>query len=277
MYRVMIFIDGAWLFLNRQKLRDTGSEEPFQLDYEKLPVVIRDALGNSISGRTGDDPDSVRPQVVRTFFFGAQPVNYHPDNEQQVENQEAFYDSLRSRYGYEVETFKVDFNGFHISPRERFEKDLERLREMNWVPHEKQVDVALATRMMAMAAMPGGFDIGALVSGDQDFLPVLRQVRALGRQTAIVTIYGAAAREFLSPQENGIGDYETVLLNNYVDNLKLVYDKRVYTCASCGRNFKSSYRPRRGENMYCNACRADYRRTHPMDLGEEDGFAGEMG
>ncbi len=149
------------------------------------------------------------------------------------------------------------------------EKDFERLQEMSWIPHEKQVDVALATRMMAMAAMPGGYDIGVLVSGDQDFLPVLRQVRELGRQTAIVTIYGAAAREFLSPQENGIGDYETVLLNNYVDTLRLVYDKRVYTCASCQRKFQSSYRPRRGENMYCNACRADYRKAHPMPYGEE--------
>jgi len=269
MYRAMIFIDGAWLFLNRQKLRDSDSEEPFQLDYEKLPIVITEALANGIAARTGEEPEEVKPLIMRTYFFGAQPVNYHIDNEQQVENQEAFYDSLRSRYGYEVETFKVDFNGFHISPRERFEKDLDRLQEMSWVPHEKQVDVALATRMMAMAAMPGGFDIGVLVSGDQDFLPVLSQVRDLGRQTAIVTIYGAAAREFLSPQENGIGDYETVLLNNYVETLRLVYDKRVYTCSSCQRNFKSSYRPRRGENMYCNACRADYRKEHPMPYGEE--------
>ena len=42
---------------------------------------------------------------------------------------------------------------------------------------EKCVDIAVASEMLYMTTVPDAYDIGIIVTGDKDFLPLLEKVR----------------------------------------------------------------------------------------------------
>jgi len=54
-------------------------------------------------------------------------------------------------------------------------------------PRRSCVDVALATKMLYFAALPAAYDVAVLVTGDQDYVPVVRAVRSLGKRTMLAS------------------------------------------------------------------------------------------
>ncbi len=63
MAKVMIFIDGTWLYSN---LRNLGDD--FQIDYGKLPRVVGNKIAEKLGERSVD--------IVRIFLFGSNATNY---------------------------------------------------------------------------------------------------------------------------------------------------------------------------------------------------------
>lgn len=266
MVRVMIFIDGTWLYLNRHKLRGDFGDPSYQIDYAKVPKV----LSNIVAQRMGHSA----VDVVRTFFFASYPKNYDREDEEAVRRQIEFFRKLKQEFSYDVELFPIDFEGHRISARNRESDEM-------WRPREKCVDIALASTMLYYAALPYVYDIAIPVVGDIDYKPVFQHLRRLGKRIMIASIKGSCAREYYDPEDSErLADYPTVFLNDLLDEIKLEFPPRQYRCAKCGSLFWTTYQAKTGERVYCDSCRASYKQLkHKAEESQEDetGTSGAVG
>src|SRR5204863_6964617 len=110
--------------------------------------------------------------------------NVDPRDTEPVQRRLGFFTMLRQNHHYEIEAFPINFRGKRLRKMDREPNDA-------FEPKEKCVDIALATSMLFNAAMPNAYDIAIAVLGDQDFKPVLKSVRRLGKRVAIFSIQGA--------------------------------------------------------------------------------------
>ena len=143
--KAMVFVDGSWLYHNRKTIVNVASTDDFEIDYEKLPHLIAEVLGDKLD---------IDVDIVRTCYFGVIAINkpgYNPTK------QRAFYDYLSERCYFETELHSIDFRQ---PPTSRLD--------------ERCVEIALASSMMYYAAMPGAFDVAVLITGDSDFSPLAR-------------------------------------------------------------------------------------------------------
>lgn len=256
MAKVMVFIDGTWLYSN---LRALG--EDFQIDYGKLPRVV----GGQIAQKLGDK--SV--DIVRIFMFGSNATNYQETDKEMVKRRRIFYDILREEYGYEVEVYLVDYRGRRLKRKDRHPDD-------DFSPEEKCVDIALASSMLYFAALPLAYDIAILIGGDRDYLPVLQKVRLLGKRVAIASIQGACSYELMEGKNlKGVRDFDVIWLNDHVKEFQLVPEMRELTCRS---PFHEGPNPvmsdefiRKNRPFYCKDCREKIRhKRHSYIEAETD-------
>lgn len=200
MIKVMVFIDGSWFWANSSRLGDPSSRLDFKPDYAKLPQVLTAAVARSLP--------SADVHVVRTYLFGSYPANFHPANEDAVQRQRDFLAMLTERFHYEVMLFPIDYRGRRVRWADRDPED-------EFEPREKCVDIALATNLLYLAAVPYAYDIALVVIGDRDFVPVLQRVRDLGKRVAIASIRGACAAELASSRnEARVKDFDPIWLDN---------------------------------------------------------------
>ncbi|MBF0531085.1 MAG: NYN domain-containing protein, partial [Deltaproteobacteria bacterium] len=257
MIKVMIFIDGTWLYNNRRILRSKYGKPDFQIDYGKLPR----ALAAELSHRMGIAEKDV--DVVRTYLFGSAPWNYDMRDDDIVQKQLRFYEVLREDYHYEVEIYRIDFRGASVR---RDEND----------PHihkhaEKCVDVALATAMLYFAAVPHVYDIAVAVVGDRDYVPALQHIRRLGRRVAIASIEESCHKDYKDPMDRQrIKDFDIIYLSSMLDRLELSYQMQRLRCDSPlhvgDRTVWDSYRPHKGEKFYCRDCRTKFAEQRKKDM-----------
>jgi CspA family cold shock protein len=243
MRKVMVFIDGSWLYRSRLLLQQEYPSAEYKLDYGKIPSVILKRLSEEL----GIDPGDM--DLVRTHLFGSIPVNVAEEDREKIERQDSFYKLLREKYHYETEVFSIDFGGRALSQRHDNGGG-------GWIPREKCVDIALASTMLYLAAIPGAYDIGVLVAGDLDYKPMLRRTRLLGKRIMIVGVRGTTCREFLvQDNKDQIRDFDVLFLNDYLDELELKMETRKYNCGRCGKVFYTDYQPRNGQKVFCDDCR----------------------
>jgi uncharacterized LabA/DUF88 family protein len=105
--------------------------------------------------------------LIQELYFCSLP----PDPKQ---NQLDFLAKLRSK-GFEVRAFP--------------------LRRRGEVLVEKGVDIALATEVLVQA-FQRNFDVGILVTGDEDFKGVVGETKRLGRKIEIAAFQNSASRDF---------------------------------------------------------------------------------
>jgi cold shock CspA family protein len=256
MAKVMVFIDGTWLYSN---LRTLG--EDFQVDYGKLPHVV----GNQIAKKLGDK--SV--DIVRIFMFGSNATNFLDADKDMVKRRRIFYDVLREEYNYEVEVYLVDYRGRRLKRKDRHPDD-------DFSPEEKCVDIALASSMLYFAALPLAYDIAIVIGGDRDYVPVLQKVRLLGKRTAIASIHGACSFE-LSEGKNlkGVRDFDVIWLNDLLDEIRMTNEIREVMCKApfhVGPNpIKTDEFVRKNRAFYCKDCREKmWHQRGEFDEDEED-------
>ena len=250
MYKVMIFIDGTWLYRTLPRLAEQSGKSEFKIDYGVLPQVV----GRELADRLGVDPAGI--DVVRNHIFASLPTNYDHLDEGLITRQNEFYKLLREDYHYETELFNIDFRGRRVRQADRDPSD-------SFQPREKCVDIALASKMLYQAAMPFGMDIAAAVLGDRDFTPVLQTVRQLSKRVMLVSVRSSCAQELADPEDRErVKDYDTLWMDDHIEELELRYEPQWLECQSPehvgDRAFQTTYRPRRGEPVYCDACRAAY-------------------
>ncbi|MEO1260307.1 MAG: NYN domain-containing protein [Bacteroidota bacterium] len=240
MAKVMIFIDGSWLYNN---FRNLG--EDFQIDYGKLPSVI----GGEMASLIGHD----HVDIVRTFMFGSNATNYLDEDKDMVKRRRVFYDILREEYGYDVEVHLVDYRNRRLKKKDRHPDD-------DFVPQEKCVDVALTSSMLYFAALPYTYDIAVLVGGDRDYTPLLQKVRSLGKRVAILSIHGACSYDLMEAKNlKGVRDFDVMWLNDMLEDIQMVNEVREVYCQSpfhTGDNpVETDEFVRKSRAFFCKECR----------------------
>jgi cold shock CspA family protein len=248
MLKIMLFIDGTWLYSNTPKLAEAYGKNDFQVDFGRLPKV----LAEEVSQQLGE----VETHVVRTYLFGSYAANYDLRDDDAVQRRLDFFSMLKEEYHYELETFPVNFKGRRLRRLDRDPHD-------PFEPKEKCVDIALATAMLYYAAIPYVYDIAIAVIGDQDFKPVLQHVRRLGKRVAIVSIQGSCAPDFADPRdESRVKDFDIVWLDHLLHRLELKYERHQLECRSPihegERRVWTTFYPRKGQKFFCDACRAEF-------------------
>lgn len=248
MVKVMIFIDGSWLYANQHILSKRFGDN-YRLDYGKLPQVLGDIISQNLG--------NVAVDVVRTCLFGSNAINYDIEDEQLVQNRRDFYDLLREEYHYEVEVFHVNYRGKRLKRSDRDPDD-------DFHPQEKCVDIALATAMMYYCSIPNAYDIAVSVIGDRDFIPTLQHVRKLGKRVAVAGIKESCASEYADYKDpKRLKDFDIIWLGDLLDRLELKISKRRLECQSplhLGSRFVYTDEfIRKGRKYYCQECKEKYR------------------
>ncbi len=248
MLKIMLFIDGTWLYSNTPKLAEAYGKVDFQVDFGQLPKVLAEEVSRQMGGIEG--------HVVRTYLFGSYAANYDLRDEDAVQRRLDFFSLLKEEYHYELETFPVNFKGRRLRRMDRDPRD-------PFEPKEKCVDIALATAMLYYAAIPYVYDIAIAVIGDQDFKPVLQHVRRLGKRVAIASIQGSCTLDFADPRdESRVKDFDIIWLDHLLHLLELKYERHQLDCQSPThegeRRVWTTFHPRKGQKFFCDACRAEF-------------------
>lgn len=202
MQRVMMFIDGNWLYKCIPGLGRTAGRPWMKIDYEQLPLVLIEELARQARSEL---------HLVRKHIFLSYPTNYDEIDEPEVKT-DAFVYSLRERY-YDVTELPIDYRGRRLKARDRDPDD-------DFNPREKGNDVGLASALLYYAAI-NSYDIALAVIGDLDFKPALQYARLLGKRVAIASIHANCSQEYAATGTHaGIKDFETIWLDDLVPRIE---------------------------------------------------------
>jgi len=264
MAKIMIFIDGTWLYQNYPKLAAFSGKEDFHVDYGKLPGVLAQEVGRQLG--------SLDVDVVRTYLFGSYAWNADLRDEDRVQRGLDFYTMLTEEYHYEVETFPINFRGRRLRKEDRDPAD-------TFEPKEKCVDIALATSILYLAAIPYAYDIAIAVAGDQDYKPVLQHVRRLGKRLAIASIKGSCSPEFSDPRDEArVKDFDIIWIDDFLPKIELKYDRHQLDCQSPkhrgDRRTWTTFHPRKNQKFYCDECRTFF--TTEKESARQEYVSGEV-
>lgn len=248
MIKLMVFIDGTWLYSNLRSLAKESNQPGFYIDYGAFPHTLR----REIEKRNGVE----NMDLVRSFLFGSYPVNYDPADEDRAKRRKDFFTLLREDYHYEVEAFPIDYQRRRILHDDRSEED-------GFSPKEKCVDIALAASMMYYAAVPGAYDVACAVVGDKDYYPLFEKVRKLGKRVAVASIRQSCAKVYADRQEGAkLKDFDIIWLNDMVGDIAWKPEEWVVECKSPlhegPRETVTTLRLRDGQPFFCDACRAKF-------------------
>jgi hypothetical protein len=218
MLRVMLFIDGTWLRINSQKMAKEEGFNPksYKMHFGVLLKELKERLAKAKELRI----DAKEIDIVRAYVFGHVPVNVDSRDESAALGPERFYDLLEKEFGYDVDLTDVDYGRRRFRAADRYKED----PEDDWAPREKRVDVALASSMLYYAAIPYAYDIAVAIIGDEDYVPVLKKVRSLGRRVAIASVrtrYKSPCSRVYSSEydEEGVRDFDVIWLNDLAAKL----------------------------------------------------------
>ncbi|NIA09439.1 MAG: NYN domain-containing protein [Nitrospiraceae bacterium] len=124
--------------------------------------------------------------LIRAYYYeGIDPTD---------ESQRSFHKAL-------------SMQGFHVETRPLVKRDWEQK------PKEKGVDVMLATELLTHA-FKDNFDVAVIVSGDQDYIVALREVKREGKQIVL-----ACFKNSFSNVIQEIAD-ESILIDNIADKVE---------------------------------------------------------
>jgi cold shock CspA family protein len=221
-----------------------------------------DGVQSAVGAAAGQQLGAPAVDVVRRFLFGSYAANHDPRDQDAGRRQQDFFAMLRERYHYEVEVFPLDFKGRRL-------RRADRAADVCFEPRERGVDIALASCLMYYAAVPRAYDVALVVLGDHDFVPLLQQVRRLGKRVVLASIRTACCAEFADAQDRaGVRDAAPLWLEDMVEQIALQYVRHELPCESplhAGeRRVWTTFAPRKGERFYCDACRAAYARERAL-------------
>jgi hypothetical protein len=253
MAKIMIFIDGTWIYSNLSKLAGTAGTIDLHIDYGLLPTVLAAHVQQALRLPQAD--------IVRTHFFGSYPVDYDHRDEEAVQRTREFFSLLKEEFHYETELYPVSFRGNRLRKADRPPGD-------EFEPREKSVDIALASSLVYHGATQNAYDVAIVVIGDRDYVPALQTVRRMGRRVAIASIRESCAAVYSDPRDQArVKDGDIIWLNDLVEEIQLRYEPRMIECQSDlhegDRNVWTTFRPRRHQTFYCDECRRKFLGTQP--------------
>ena len=197
--KVMLFIDGTWLYYSMYKrdfkqdiiTQKLGSNWMYDAtpDWSSLPAVacqalLRDPKAKWSSIGSIDDAASSRPiEVSRVSVYSSM----HPDTPTDSFRYKMFEDMVKA--GFDVNMMETRGKG------------------------EKGVDIQLAVDMLYYATVPDAYDVALLLTGDRDFLPAVIRCRQKGRRVGLVSMRTGSMSFEETPN---LKDYDTIWLEDYL-------------------------------------------------------------
>ena len=228
--KAMVFIDGGWLYRNRNVIFSRlGEVGGFEIDYKKMPKILCEDVANIL------DEDI---SLVRTCYFGTIPS---PRSNFNSAKQVSFYDFLEKGCGYETEIHEVNL-----------ETEIPRSDEM-WIK------VALTSSLLGYASQNSTFDIAILLSDDVEYAPALRQVRKMGKRVQVVGTHPVADGKNTAPTlflKSRVNDFPPCYIEDHAEALRLVRETLKRTCRQCGREEETTWA---GPEFFCSHCRGKHR------------------
>lgn len=210
-----VFIDGTWLYYSLVVGRgaDSGRGDPMvstfgenwqstkRISYSKFPQIIASNLKEQLRTKFGQNREV---EVTRTSAFTSMREDT-PTGGLRMKMVRSFYEA-----NYDVHRLVT--------------KDRQ----------EKCVDIMLAVEMLSMATVPEAYDIAVVVTGDKDFVPVMRKTREKGKRVAITSMRNSCNNDLTNP-ELMIRDFDNIWIE---DNLKeLIVGKSLqYDVSDGGRD-----------------------------------------
>lgn len=203
-----VFIDGTWLYYSLVVGRgaDSGRGDPMvsafgenwqstkKISYSKFPQLIAKNLKEQLRTKFGQNREV---EVTRTSAFTSMREDT-PTGGLRMKMVRSFYDA-----NYDVH------------------KLVTRNRQ------EKCVDIMLAVEMLSMATVPEAYDIAVVVTGDKDFVPVMKKTREKGKRVAITSMRNSCNVDLTNP-ELMIRDFDNIWiednLNELIEGKALQYD-----------------------------------------------------
>ena len=269
MAKIMIFIDGTWLYSSQRHLAEIAGEN-VNIDYGKLPKVVAEVIAKNLNYGGVD--------IVRTYLFGSNAKGHQEADDLRVQKRKQFYDTLREEYNYDVEVYNVDYRGKRLRKQDRDPDD-------DFTPTEKCVDIALASSMLYYAAQPFAYEIAILVGGDRDYVPMLKKVRRLGKRVAIASIRKTCSYSLSNPKDKeGVRDFDLIWLDDYVEDVRLKPQMRQVRCESENHEgvdlVWTDEFVRKNRPYYCRECREKTRLrrqeegSYPYDYDGDNGDNG---
>jgi cold shock CspA family protein/uncharacterized LabA/DUF88 family protein len=264
----MIFIDGTWLYSNLGKLGEMKGKPDYHIDFGKLPRVLSGEIARALGDSETD--------VVRTHLFGSYASNCDLRDDDAVQRRLDFYGMLKEEHHYELETFPINFRGRRLRREDREPGD-------TFEPKEKCVDIALATTMLYLAAIPNAYDVAVCVLGDHDFKPVLQRVRMLGKRVALASIRASCSPDLSDPRDEArVKDFDVIWLEDILDRIELKFEPHQLECQSPthkgDRLVWTTFHPRKNQRFYCEVCRAEFARqkqeAQQTMVGTSEGTSG---
>lgn len=170
--RVAIFIDGNNYYL---ALRDF--DQSLEIDMSPFAAWITRAVGGRMA------------RFVGAYYYTG--VHDGPGDSP----LSGFLASLETKTGYFVRR----------EPRVRRSSTCRSCGAVNEYFTEKRVDTRLVAEMIQLAAV-GAYDVACLLSGDDDFVPAVQAVGALGKQVYLATWPGQPVARELRASSFGVID-----------------------------------------------------------------------
>jgi hypothetical protein len=208
--KVMLFIDGTWLYYSLHEREDEwcpiqqrygkGWQFKSNFDWSRLPRVICQALldqekhggwsaavGGAESTETNGHAATRPIETVRVSVF----TSYKADTPKTSFRYKMFQDMLSAKY--DVHMMETVGRG------------------------EKCVDIQLAVDMLHYATVPNAYDVALLLSGDKDFVPAMVRCREKGRRVGLVSMRRGCNRALF--ETPNIKDYDVIWLEDHLDEL----------------------------------------------------------
>jgi hypothetical protein len=165
--KVMMFIDGSWLFYTFRGREGRPSplyypDSPV-VQWEKLPTLVARELQLMILHRQGIEKVV---EVDKTLCIAGMTNGTLPS-------------SMRHRFFSHLQ--KVFDTTVLVNSRDE----------------EKCVDIALASEILYYATVPDAYDVAVVLTGDKDFVPALQRVRQMGKKVAICSSRSACNQVWL--------------------------------------------------------------------------------
>jgi len=180
--RVVIFIDGSNIFHAIRAMN-------VKIDYNRLVALL-----------------AKDKYLIRAYYYSSMP------RVEDVDKDTPEWDSLMRQ-----RKFIGELKNMGIKPRIA---NLRKLSSGEWL--EKEVDIMLATDMLAMA-FRDAYDTAILVSGDSDFCYTVETIQDLGKR-----VVNATFRRNSSPLLRAVSD-EVIILDEFLDEIILERPKKEET------------------------------------------------
>jgi hypothetical protein len=196
--RIMLFIDGTWLYYSIHERPEhlcpiiaklgRGWQEYYSFNWSELPRIIVEALQEQEQKMGWSTGAAVRPmEVSRATVFTSvkKNTNVNSDRIKMFEDMKAA--------NYDVYMMETVGSG------------------------EKCIDIQLAVEMLHYATVPNAYDVAILISGDKDFMPALIRTRQKARKVGIVSKRPDCNRALY--QTPNLIDYDVIWFEDHLDRL----------------------------------------------------------